>query len=171
MVAIATTWQRWASTYALMLVIASTSHVSPSHSFSRPPIIPGASPLASRNDDSIIDHHAIVVVPILPLTLGRKIAIRLRGGITDDDDDETTTTTTSLIADADAILLGSIGIVASSTMMYSESALLRTGCGLPAGPYGLLGAVEGVSYLGTLGLVGYSLFTKIRTVSISSDGS
>ena len=32
------------------------------------------------------------------------------------------------------------------------------GCGLPAGPFGLLGATEGLSYLAVLGLVGYQLF-------------
>lgn len=32
------------------------------------------------------------------------------------------------------------------------------GCGLPAGPFGLLGATEGLSYLAVVGLVGYQLF-------------
>ena len=50
-------------------------------------------------------------------------------------------------------------------MLYSESVLFRTGCGLPAGPYGLIGAVEGVSYLGTTLLVGYSIYTKIKSGS------
>ncbi|KAL3761541.1 hypothetical protein ACHAW5_003089 [Stephanodiscus triporus] len=59
--------------------------------------------------------------------------------------------------------LGLAGILASATMMYSESALFRTGCGLPAGPFGLVGAAEGVSYLGVVCLVRFSLFTKIRT--------
>lgn len=48
-------------------------------------------------------------------------------------------------------------------MLYSESVLFRTGCGLPAGPLGLVGAVEGLSYLGVVVLVGYSLYVKIRT--------
>jgi len=50
-------------------------------------------------------------------------------------------------------------------MIYSESVLFQTGCGLPAGPAGLVGAAEGVSYLGVVGLVGFSLFTKITTGS------
>ena len=47
--------------------------------------------------------------------------------------------------------------------LYSESVLYSTGCGLPAGPFGLVGAAEGVSYLFTVGLVGFSLYTKITT--------
>ena len=34
---------------------------------------------------------------------------------------------------------------------------------MPAGPYGLIGAVEGISYLGTTLLVGYSIYTKIKS--------
>ena len=50
-------------------------------------------------------------------------------------------------------------------MIYSESVLFQTGCGLPAGPAGLVGAAEGLSYLSVVGLVGYSVYTKIRTGS------
>ena len=39
------------------------------------------------------------------------------------------------------------------------------GCGLPPGPAGSLGAVEGVSYLAILGLVGWSVYTKVKTGS------
>jgi len=68
-------------------------------------------------------------------------------------------------SDSVATALGVTGLVASVIMLYSESVLFRTGCGLPAGPLGLYGAAEGVSYLGVVVLVGYSLFTKLRTVS------
>ena len=61
--------------------------------------------------------------------------------------------------------LGIAGLLTSTIMLYSESVLFRTGCGLPAGPYGLIGAVEGVSYLGTTLLVGYSIYTKIKSGS------
>ena len=33
----------------------------------------------------------------------------------------------------------------------------KPGCGLPAGPFGLLGATEGLSYLSVVGLLGYQL--------------
>ena len=55
-------------------------------------------------------------------------------------------------------------------MLYSESVLFQTGCGLPAGPFGLTGAIEGISYLTTLALVGYSIYNKIRTEKGLLDG-
>ena len=45
----------------------------------------------------------------------------------------------------------------------SEFTLKTTGCGLPAGPFGLVGAVEGVSYLAIVGIIGASLTKKVRT--------
>jgi hypothetical protein len=61
------------------------------------------------------------------------------------------------------MVLAIAGIGASSIMLYSESVLFQTGCGLPAGPYGLVGAIEGVSYLGTAALLAYSLYTKFQS--------
>mmetsp|Transcript_27347 Transcript_27347/g.57745 ORF Transcript_27347/g.57745 Transcript_27347/m.57745 type:complete len:214 (-) Transcript_27347:2188-2829(-) len=69
------------------------------------------------------------------------------------------------LSDSDSTTLGIAGVLASMVMIYSESVLFSTGCGLPAGPLGLVGAVEGVSYLSVVGLVGYSLYTKFRTGS------
>ena len=48
-----------------------------------------------------------------------------------------------------------------AVMLWSEYTLKTTGCGLPAGPGGLLGALEGISYLFVVGLVGFSLYTKV----------
>ena len=67
------------------------------------------------------------------------------------------------LSDSESTLLGITGKIASLTMLYSESVLYQTGCGLPAGPFGLVGAAEGISYLGVVALVGFSLFTKIKT--------
>jgi hypothetical protein len=53
----------------------------------------------------------------------------------------------------------------SLIMLGSEYVLKTTGCGLPAGPYGLIGAAEGISYLGVTGLVAFSIYTKIKTGS------
>ena len=39
-------------------------------------------------------------------------------------------------------------------------ASLRCRCGLPAGPFGLIGAAEGVSYLVVIGFVASSLLSK-----------
>jgi len=69
------------------------------------------------------------------------------------------------LAESDSTILGIAGIIASVIMIYSESVLFQTGCGLPAGPAGLVGAAEGLSYLSVVGLVGYSVYTKIRTGS------
>eukprot|EP00913_Durusdinium_trenchii_P021470 g20178.t1 len=58
----------------------------------------------------------------------------------------------------DGTALGAAGIGASLVMAWSEWTLKTTGCGLPAGPFGLLGATEGLSYLAVVGLVVYQLF-------------
>jgi len=50
-------------------------------------------------------------------------------------------------------------------VLYSEFTLKTTGCGLPAGPFGLVGAAEGISYLATIGIAGASLATKAKTGS------
>lgn len=77
-------------------------------------------------------------------------------------DDNTETTS---LSESDQSLLGVAGTIAALVTLYSESVLKTTGCGLPAGPFGLVGAVEGVSYLGVVGVAAYSLYTKIKTGS------
>ena len=39
------------------------------------------------------------------------------------------------------------------------------GCGLPPGPGGSLGALEGVAYLAIVGIVGWSAYKKVKTGS------
>jgi hypothetical protein len=68
-------------------------------------------------------------------------------------------------SESDQIVLGVSGILASAIMLYSEFTLKTTGCGLPAGPLGIWGAAEGISYVGVLALATYSIYTKIRTGS------
>ena len=55
--------------------------------------------------------------------------------------------------------------VAIPVVFWSLFVLKNTGCGLPPGPGGLLGATEGLSYLAVFGLVGWSAYTKVRTGS------
>lgn len=43
--------------------------------------------------------------------------------------------------------------------------LKTTGCGLPAGPFGLLGAAEGISYLVVIGFIGAALLSKVTSGS------
>lgn len=69
------------------------------------------------------------------------------------------------VTESDQVVLGVSGTVAALIVFYSEYTLKATGCGLPAGPFGLLGAAEGVSYLLVLGLVAFSLLTKVKTGS------
>lgn len=94
----------------------------------------------------------------MPFSPCRSRLVELRGSGDDNADGASAT-------DSDDLLLGAAGTSASLVTLYSESVLARTGCGLPAGPFGLVGGVEGVSYLGVVALVAYSLFTKLRTGS------
>jgi hypothetical protein len=69
------------------------------------------------------------------------------------------------MSESDQTLLGASGTLAALLVLYSEFTLKTTGCGLPAGPFGLLGAAEGIGYLAVVGLAGYSLYTKFRSGS------
>ncbi|KAL4572449.1 hypothetical protein LXL04_019226 [Taraxacum kok-saghyz] len=49
------------------------------------------------------------------------------------------------------------GLIANPVIGWSLYTLKTTGCGLPPGPGGSIGALEGVSYLVVVGIVGWSL--------------
>ncbi|KAL3813216.1 hypothetical protein ACJIZ3_014484 [Penstemon smallii] len=57
------------------------------------------------------------------------------------------------------------GLVANPVIGWSLYTLKTTGCGLPPGPGGSIGALEGVSYLAVVGIVAWSLYTKTKTGS------
>ncbi|GAB2232061.1 hypothetical protein Droror1_Dr00011083 [Drosera rotundifolia] len=57
------------------------------------------------------------------------------------------------------------GLVAAPVIGWSLYTLKTTGCGLPPGPGGSIGALEGVSYLVVAGIVGWSIYTKAKTGS------
>ena len=61
--------------------------------------------------------------------------------------------------------IGTAGIISNIVCDYSLFVLKTTGAGLPAGPFGLEGALEGISYLIVTGVFGWSLVTKIKTGS------
>lgn len=84
----------------------------------------------------------------------------------DDDDNEIQ------LAESDQIVVGGFGTLAALITFFSEYTLKTTGCGLPAGPLGLYGLAEGLSYLAVTGIAAFSLVTKVKTVSsnISSSG-
>lgn len=59
---------------------------------------------------------------------------------------------------------------AALIVLYSEYTLKMTGCGLPAGPGGVVGALEGLSYLTVVGVAGSSIWTRdINNEGIQDD--
>ncbi|KAL7576014.1 hypothetical protein ACA910_000801 [Epithemia clementina (nom. ined.)] len=72
---------------------------------------------------------------------------------------------TPSISSSDQQILGISGTISGLIVFISEYTLASTGCGLPAGPFGIFGLAEGISYLGVVGIAGYSAFTKIKTGS------
>ena len=69
-----------------------------------------------------------------------------------------------LSGDAQAIA-GAVGLVANGVTSWSLWVLYNTGCGLPPGPGGSLGALEGVSYLVVTAFVVAATAKKIKTGS------
>lgn len=102
-----------------------------------------------------------------PFRLSRQCSFALFSESEDDTEvaDAVEETPSEAATTSDHLLLGVAGTVAALIVFVSEFTLKTTGCGLPAGPLGLFGAAEGVSYLGIVGIAGYSLFTKFRTGS------
>ena len=66
------------------------------------------------------------------------------------------------LSESDQGVLGAVGSVASLVTLYSEYTLKMTGCGLPAGPVGLVGLTEGLSYLSVVGIGAFSAYTKLK---------
>ncbi|CAK0843480.1 unnamed protein product [Prorocentrum cordatum] len=66
---------------------------------------------------------------------------------------------------ADSEALGAAGVASALLVLWSEATLQATGRGLPEGPFGLLGALEGLAYLAVIGLVAWSALTKVTTGS------
>ena len=61
------------------------------------------------------------------------------------------------------LVAGAAGVLSSAVVCWSEYTLRVTGCGLPPGPGGSLGALEGVSYLCVGSIFLWSLVKKART--------
>jgi len=81
-----------------------------------------------------------------------------RGGVDNEGESEGTS-----VSDGVALAAGGVGVGSSLVMYWSLWTLSQTGCGLPPGPGGALGALEGVSYLAVIGLVAWSAATKVKT--------
>jgi hypothetical protein len=61
------------------------------------------------------------------------------------------------------VVCANSGLVANPVVWCSLVSVKTSGGGLPAGPFGLLGALEGVSYLIVVGFVVASIRQKLRT--------
>ena len=64
-----------------------------------------------------------------------------------------------------SLSIGAAGIIANFVMWASLYCVAKTGGGLPAGPFGVVGALEGVSYLLVVAVCGASLFKKVTSGS------
>ena len=58
-----------------------------------------------------------------------------------------------------------LGLASAPVFWWSLYTLKTTGCGLPAGPFGLIGLAEGISYLVVVGFVASSLVSKAASGS------
>ena len=58
-----------------------------------------------------------------------------------------------------------LGLASQPVFWWSLYTLKTTGCGLPAGPFGLIGLAEGVSYLVVVGFVASSVLSKVTSGS------
>lgn len=58
-----------------------------------------------------------------------------------------------------------VGLVSNPVVALSLYTLKTTGAGLPPGPGGLYGAIEGISFLGVYGIAAWSIYTKVKTGS------
>lgn len=71
-----------------------------------------------------------------------------------------------LTKDSDtSAIIGLSGVLSNVVVDYSLYTLKTTGSGLPAGDYGIEGGIEGISYLGIIGIAIWSLYTKVKTGS------
>ena len=98
----------------------------------------------------------------------RRVVLRVVRAVDDDDDDDDAPRgDDDDVNENEGLLLaaGLGGVVASCVTGYSLYTLKNTGCGLPAGPGGIVGAIEGISYLGVAGLLGASAYAKKTTGS------
>ena len=97
----------------------------------------------------------------------RRVVLRVVRAVDDVDDDDAPRGDDDDVNENEGLLLaaGLGGVVASCVTGYSLYTLKNTGCGLPAGPGGIVGAIEGISYLGVAGLLGASAYAKKTTGS------
>ena len=69
------------------------------------------------------------------------------------------------LSESDQTIVGAVGTAAALVVFFSGYVLKTTGCGLPAGPAGLFGLAEGLSYLTVTALAALSVANKVKTGS------
>jgi hypothetical protein len=60
------------------------------------------------------------------------------------------------------LILNNVGLIAQPIVWISLVCVSTTGGGLPEGPYGLVGAIEGLSYLAVVGWAAVALWNQYR---------
>ena len=118
-----------------------------------------------NNEKWTISKHATAGTRITPFGKRNFVNQKSTWSLFSANDDQETNNVILSLSTSDQVLLGGVGTFMSTVMLYSEFVLKTTGCGLPAGPFGLIGATEGISYLGVSSLFLFSLYSKIKTVS------
>ena len=68
--------------------------------------------------------------------------------------------------DSSSTLLDRIGLMAQPVVWISLYSVATTGGGLPAGPFGLVGAVEGLAYVVVVGFVASSLVSRSPSLKL-----
>lgn len=79
-----------------------------------------------------------------------QLAMSNSGG--NNDSNETESSSSSIV--------GTLGLIAQPIVWISLISVAMTGGGLPPGPFGLLGALEGISYLVVVGLVATAIVSR-----------
>uniref|UniRef100_A0A0G4HCK4 Uncharacterized protein n=1 Tax=Chromera velia CCMP2878 TaxID=1169474 RepID=A0A0G4HCK4_9ALVE len=145
----------------VFMVLAAATCLLPCECFTTPPSLPrhlSRSSIFSRGD-----HKGVPGTPSgfseTPFPVSdRAVSLKMS-----EEDQGESTDVESLKA------LGPATFVATGTApllpfyFWSLYTLRTTGCGLPAGPFGLYGALEGFSYLAVVAMVGLSAYTKVKT--------
>ncbi|XP_031479000.1 uncharacterized protein LOC116249843 [Nymphaea colorata] len=96
--------------------------------------------------------------------LGKRpsVGFRIESKVRTKDQDEDSGSSSSEVGILGTAAIAS-GLISSPVIGWSLYTLKTTGCGLPPGPGGSIGALEGISYLVVIGIVSWSLVTKART--------
>lgn len=145
------------SSLSFMLLILSLVSVSSLVMTTRPlrrqgvmnSVVKRYNPLNDRSKQLLSSHYKHIFTSLTPLGMS---------GSADDD-------LSNVKNDSLYQTIGIVGVASNTVCDYSLYVLKTTGSGLPAGPYGLEGGLEGISYLAVVGIFIWSITTKVKTGS------